>query len=174
MNRNSTISIHVATPEDVAGILAVRHETWLATYPYERAGITREEIEEKITQSDIGAHEEWSKRFLENANSRTWVAKGDDKVVGFIGALKADRRNQITSLYVFPEYHKKGIGTMLMQSALEWLGDENEIYIQVVTYNTNAIRFYKKFRFSEGKMTLDDSRRLPSGKVLPEFEMVRT
>lgn len=167
------MTVHVAKPEDIPAILEVRHETWIATYPYEEDGITREEIELKITQSDTGAVEEWTKRFTQDFRSRTWAAKIDGGVVGYISALKTDRRNQITGLYVYPHHHNTGIGKVLMQTALDWLGDKNEIFIQVVTYNENAIRFYKKFGFTPGEPTLEDCGRLPSGKVLPEMEMVR-
>lgn len=41
-----------ATPDDVEGIKRVQAAGWLATYPNEEAGITREDIEEYPNSSE--------------------------------------------------------------------------------------------------------------------------
>lgn len=170
---NDEIVLHDATPEDAVGIRVVQKETWLATYPNNEFGITRKDIEEKVNEMQEEGVERLVKRIRDDYNSHTWVAKKASRIVGFISVQKLREENKIRALYLLPEYQKKGIGRQLMQKALAWLGNSNQISLEVVTYNDKAINFYKSFGFIEQGETTNESAHLPSGKDLPEILMVR-
>jgi ribosomal protein S18 acetylase RimI-like enzyme len=59
-------------------------------------------------------------------------------------------------MYVSPKAQGTGIGGKLIRKALEWHGDEQEVYLHVVSYNDSAIGFYERYGF------------LKTGKILPE------
>ena len=50
---SNEIIILKAIPEDAYGITLVRRKSWFTTYPNEREGITREDIELKLNQRTI-------------------------------------------------------------------------------------------------------------------------
>lgn len=75
---------------------------------------------------------------------------------------------------MLPGYQRQGIGKRLMELGLKWLGNDRDIYVNVVSYNDKAIRFYEKFGFVKtGKKVTDEVAVLPSGKTLSEIEMVK-
>lgn len=168
-----TITIQDAVATDAEGIRSVQKQTWLATYPNPKRGISREDVESKIAQMQSGGTQRWAKRLREDTSSHTWVVKDEDVVIGFISAQKLNEENKIRAMYLLPEYQGQGIGKQLMQKALDWLGDTKSISLEVVSYNDNAINFYKKFGFVESGETTSTSAHLPSGKDLPELLMVR-
>lgn len=171
---NNKIVYKMAEPDDAAGIVHVRRTTWLATYPNEQESITYKDIEEKINQRTLEEDIERSaKRLVNQESARVWVAKDNGSVVGFGIGVKEETKNHIGALYILPEYQAKGIGTQLMNLVLEWLGVEKNIDLEVVTYNTKAKEFYKKFGFVEAGPTHNPVGVLPSGKELPQILMIK-
>jgi len=156
---------------DEVGIAFVRKETWLATYPNEKLGITKANILEKDFESKEKL-EEWAKTIKENGLKDRFVvcAKHNGKIVGFGAGGKEECCNELRALYLLPKWHRKGIGRRLVESVLQWLGKEKKIIVKVAEYNDNAIGFYKKFGFVENR-NKSETKIMPSGKVIPEIEM---
>jgi hypothetical protein len=49
----------------------------------------------------------------------------------------------------------------------------SESTVEVATYNSNAIAFYKKLGFIEtGRRFTNEKTRMKSGSIIPEMEMV--
>lgn len=167
-----------ASPDDVYGIRRVQRLGWLCTYPNEKAGITKEEIEQKFAVDDTEEGQsaiEARKQGFKDPLIHTWVAKDKAEIVGFCVASKKDNKNTILALYVLPDYQGKGIGTNLIKASFDWLGDKQDIYVAVASYNNQAISFYKKNDFEETgeKGLLDESAKLPSGKTIPEVQLIK-
>lgn len=177
----SNFIIEDAKPEDVEKMRNISRNAWLEIYPNEIYGITREDIE----AIDWFNPEELEKRRRkireEKGDTHAWVLK-DDKgnVVGFCKVSKdghktdTTKQREIDAMYVVKEFHGKGLGKKLMEKALEWLGTDGDIRLEVVSYNTNAINFYKKFGFQETDLPITDKRtQLPSKKQIPRTVMLR-
>ncbi len=168
------ITISIATSEDAPGITNVRRETWLATYPNEKFGITRGDIEEAINKRSFQEEtKSWEDKIKNNSKSRFWVAKYESKVIGFTSAFRKENTNNIGGFYILPQYQRKGIGKQLLRKVLDWVGVEKEIHLEVVEYNTKAINFYKKFGFIENGSIHTETAKLPNGKDMPEIDMVK-
>src|ERR1700721_280750 len=119
----NNINISKAIPEDSYGITSVRRQTWRVTYPNEKEGITKEEIEQALNKSTI--EEESIKRaeiIKNNKDIHIWVAKNGDVIVGYAESQKNEDKNRIGAIYILPEYQKQGIGSKLMTNVLSWLG----------------------------------------------------
>ncbi len=72
-----------------------------------------------------------------------WVLwNGKVKFVGFSVVYKDEGKDQISAVYVLPEYQCKGIGKILLKKALEFFKDSKEIWLEVAIFNKNAIHFY--------------------------------
>ena len=65
-----------------------------------------------------------------------WVACQDNRVVGFI----AFADDEITWLYVSPEYYRRGIGRKLLQHGLARCGDR--VQTSVLSGNDSALNLY--------------------------------
>ncbi len=170
------IQVLEQTAEDVLETTHLLRDTWLETYPNDEYKITKEEILQRFDESNPKFQERIEKRkqtVNQDPADHSWIAKLDGKIVGFCSANKKDV-NRLQAIYVLPGYQGKGVGWKLISTSLDWLGEDKEIYVNVASYNQNAIDFYTKVGFVKtGKTVIDDVARFPSGAVIPEIEMVK-
>ncbi len=144
----NTISISPARPQDAEGIAAVQHDTWLATYPNEKLGITLAAIKERLSRDQpVERIAKW-RNIIGNLEEYVTVAKDGPNIIGFSCAKKGDTANHIAAIYILPQYHGTGVAQKLMDAAMNWLGDEQDIIVEVASYNDRAIRFYQKYDFA--------------------------
>ena len=73
-------------------------------------------------------------------NSDTWVYEESGKIIGFISMLK----NEIGGLFIYPDYHKKGIGTKLLTHIHQF---HDELEVEVFENNQIGKPFYDKNGF---------------------------
>ena len=179
--QENLFKIEGAKPEDVERIRTITRDAWLEIYPNETHDITREDIEaiDWFNPEDL---EKRRKRIREGTDAtHTWVMKDNkDNVVGFCkvskGVHKIDTevQREIDAMYVEKKLQGKGLGKELMQKAIEWLGPDEDIKLEVVSYNSNAINFYKGFGFQETENSVSNNRtQLPSGKQIPRIVMIK-
>lgn len=172
------IKIVDSVPEDVFGIRNVQKITWIDTYPNLDLGITKEDVEAKFSEdnTEVGKKkiEKWKEEYA-NPNQHRWVAKEGQEIIGFCVAGKGNNSNRIYAIYVIPSFQGKGLGKQLMEKALDWLSDNKDIYVNLAPYNTKALQFYEKFGFTKtGKNVHSEGvDALPSGKTIPEIEMIK-
>jgi ribosomal protein S18 acetylase RimI-like enzyme len=174
-SKDKKITVSVATIDDVNGIQKVFHDTWLKTYPNEEFGITVDDIEDKFSDrfTEEGIKKATEKIINPLEGSTTFVAKEGDTVVGVCRILISRKENRLGALYVLPDSQKKGIGKKLWEQAQKLFDPTKDTFVSVVTYNTNAIEFYKSLGFEDtGKRWNDEKRKMKSGTVFPEMEMV--
>lgn len=172
------ITIRRSVSNDIYGIREVEKITWLRTYPNGKEKITKEDILKKFEMDKTPAGKkkiEERKKYYKNRNISICVAQTKDKIIGFCMAIKEERFNRVGAVYVLPSFQRRGLGKLLIEKAFSWLGDKKDILINVARYNKQAIDFYKKFGFVEsGKEgALDSAAKLPSGKFIPEIELVK-
>jgi ribosomal protein S18 acetylase RimI-like enzyme len=136
------IIIEEPIPEDAGEMFFVQRQTWHESFiDY----IDHEEIEGRFTDSPDRI--EQIKEGIEDSKNRQYfIAKDDNKIVGFI-SLSKKSENEIVSLYVLEQCQGQGIGSQLMQKGIKWFGEE-DISIHVVQKNKKLQSFYKKFGFN--------------------------
>lgn len=76
--------------------------------------------------------------------SDTWVYTEANSIVGFISMVE----NEIGGLFVNPEFHSKGIGTLLIKH-IEQIHEELEV--EVFEQNKIGRPFYEKYGFKKTK-----------------------
>jgi len=173
----SNITLRDSIADDLPGINEVAHQTWLATYPNKEAGITVEDVESVYTEDDPAKTKEKLERRrarYNNPDIHIWVAEDEGKIIGFCHAIKEGNTNRIMAIYVLPQYHGTGIGKQLIERAFAWFGNDRDILVNVVSYNDHAIGFYEHMGFvkTDKAGVFDDIARLPTGKVIPEIQMI--
>ncbi len=171
----NNIFITIAIPKDARKIREVQKKAWLATYPSETHEITRQDIESNFSNPET--NEKWilqiAQSIKEDKNVHAWVAKDKSSIVGYCFVRKEEVINRIMGMYVLPEYQGKGIGKELLEKAIEWLDGNLPTVLEVASYNIKAINFYKTFGFVENGATQNEVASLPTGKIIPEIEMVK-
>jgi len=69
----------------------------------------------------------------------------------FAGYLIATRHPggdlELDWLMVHPDYHGSDVSTQLMKIGIAWLGEGNDMWLNVIRHNERAIRFYRRFGF---------------------------
>lgn len=174
-DKNKTITITEAAPEDALGITTVLYKTWLETYPNEKIGITREDVEESYKDSFTEEKIKNQKENIANTpeNQKRVVAKNGDEVVGVATMVRNNENNQLRTIYVLPDYQGRGIGQMLWNEVKKFCDPSKDTIVQVATYNKNAISFYEKLGFVDtGKRWSDEKWKMKSGATIPEMELI--
>lgn len=166
------IKIRLAKVDDIKGISKVHKEGWLSTYVNEEFNITKEDILSR-NFNDKARIQRWMDLIRKQGlESHFWVAeiinKKENKIVAFCIARKLEENNEFV-IYILPKFQSQGIGSKLMRKMLVWFGD-GKIKIHVVSYNQKAINFYIKHGFKKrGKR----GHKLPNGKIMPGFNMIK-
>ena len=84
------------------------------------------------------------------------VAVKEGSVVGYVIAMGQGGQGMIQSIAVSPESRGKGVGEMLMRSAVEHLARRfRRAYLLVDADNGKAIRLYHKMSFNETGRVID-------------------
>lgn len=88
------------------------------------------------------------------------VVEDNNKIIGSVGIYKIDETEcELRKMYLYPEYHGKGIGSTLMRNALE---KATSLGYKYMTLQTNsllhkALPLYEKYGFKN-----DDSSKVCS------------
>lgn len=175
---NSNIETERAVPEDAEAIMRIKCAGWIQAYVNEEHGITLDDIKRQFTDEVFAEGvERWRKGIAEDVNASrraTFVARKDGEVLGFVApVLMQDGRRRLGAMYVDESAQGLGIGGALLNKALEWHGYENDVYLNVVSYNDKAIGFYEHYGFVKtGVETAEALDEQDGTKLLPELEMI--
>lgn len=96
--------------------------------------------------------EPWSEKSLfetlKSDNTHFFVAESNNKVLGYIGIYNVCGEGNITDFAVFPKYRKSGIGSAIIQYAIDKCKDSMDfLTLEVRENNNNAISLYSKMGF---------------------------
>ncbi len=91
--------------------------------------------------TEIQGSPEMDKKFIRMPSGTTWIAEIDGEPVGFVNYRAPDLR----FIYVHPDFHRQGIGKLLMTKAMDELGEEARL--MVYTYNEKAKKLYESYGF---------------------------
>ncbi len=87
---------------------------------------------------------------LENCNSKYWVAKLNNKIVGFAGIIPILDEADITNIVVHKDFRNQKIGSLLLENLISMAHILNIklINLEVRRSNIPAINLYKKYGFT--------------------------
>lgn len=154
--------VPMLTAQEIEGKAYVHWKAWQETY-------TKLLPAEFLETRKLEQCRKWAFDFPQD----TFVAKIDDKVVGFVCCASTrqegiENTGEVYALYVLEAYHGQGIGYRLMRFALEELKAFSQIVLWVAEGNERAIHFYEAigFRFD------GTSKVVHLGKEILEKRMV--
>lgn len=175
---NPVVEIVKATPDDAEIICDIRDQAWIEAYPNLELGITAKDIEvnaKGLNGEFVPKRIAYLKNKLsspDRSDGATFVAKIDGKVVGFADPSIEYGKRRVGAIFVAPEAQGKGVGSELMKQDLDWHGRDEDIYLEVIAYNQNAIDFYKRFGFVQTDAIVPEEDAPDYIKPLPQIEMV--
>ena len=94
-----------------------------------------------------------------------WVALAGDTPVGFaLVKMLAEDLPHLQEMDVSPEHGRRGLGTALLQAALDWLARSGHQQMTLTTFRNIPwnMPFYSRMGFEE----------IPGGELRPELETV--
>lgn len=86
---------------------------------------------------------------LDNDTAVFFVAVDNEKAVGYIGFHTVLDEGYIANIAVLPSYRRKGIGALLLNTAVEYCKENGISFLslEVRKSNNSAISLYRKFGF---------------------------
>jgi putative acetyltransferase len=144
------MAIRRATSADRSGLVDI----WLRSVQATHAFLTPHDIDELVGPTSA---------YLTSDAPELWVVTdASDEPVGFMGL--AD--NEVDSLFLAPEVHRRGVGRSLIAHAAALRG---ELTVLVNEQNEGAVRFYESCGFTvDGRSDVDDD-----GRPFPILSMRR-
>lgn len=122
-------------------------------------------LEGQVPENDTGADIEnlMEAYFGDEGASGFWVARWDGEIIGMVGVQRHDENvAEIRRLRVHPEYRRHGVGTRLMETAIQFCRDRS--YLKVIldtrVEREPAIRIFEKFGFQHARTREVNQRRL--------------
>ena len=95
----------------------------------------------------------WSKKSFEeeaqNSLATYYLAKDEDKIIGYCGVWKVSGEGQITNIAVLPEYRKQRVASKMLEKIIEECKDTYQVILEVRESNIPAICLYEKYGFKK-------------------------
>lgn len=141
MSYDSGPTVRRAMPSDAETLFDVWLRSARATHTF-------------VSDADLASFAPLVREYVASPESELWVlSTASGTVMGFMG-LKASR---IESLFLAPEFHRRGGGRRLVDHAKSL---SRELRVDVNEQNADAVRFYEARGFVvEGRSELDDNGR---------------
>lgn len=115
--------------------------------------MTMEDAKELAILDQLCFSVPWSeKSFLEEAKNPLatyFVAKEDEKIVGYGGIWNVSGEGQITNIAVHPDNRKKGIASEILKELISNSKSCEKIFLEVRESNNAAICLYEKYGFEK-------------------------
>lgn len=153
------ILVRLATPEDAASLARVEVTSWQAAY----RGLMPDAFLAGL--SAVEKREGWRRNLLKHRTSgrkRVLAAVAENEIIGFtrVGSVWDEGQvGLVYLLYVLPAYWGRGVGTVLMNAAMDELRDlgVKEAVLWVLCRNVRARRFYERLGWRpDGRTNSED------------------
>jgi GNAT superfamily N-acetyltransferase len=165
----NNISIEFPQPKDLEGVVRAQGNAWIDTYISPENGVGEEWVREVTASRSAAYIAERLDEYRQDPNILYLVAKAENgEVAGFVHAERRGSENEILAIYLDPEYIGKGVGGVLMETALDWVDDSKPTYLEVTSYNERAIGFYNHYGFTKTDKPITFFK-----DVMPVIEMMR-
>jgi ribosomal-protein-alanine N-acetyltransferase len=106
--------------------------------------LAEEDISKVVEIEDLCFSAPKSEEVFRSDLTKYWVAKEEDKIVGYIGTENVAGETHIINMGVHPDQRGKGIGKKMMAEALD---ARDVAFLEVRTSNLPAQKIYEHFGF---------------------------
>jgi ribosomal protein S18 acetylase RimI-like enzyme len=172
------VEISIAGPEDTNGIREVQYKSWLANTVNEESHRTFDDVnkmrpassrDEPLSEAKLKSDVQSRKNSL--PKSETFVAKANQKVIGFCTVVRGSEQNSLAEISIIPAFQGKKIGRRLWASARQFIDQNNDTTVALLRRNTPAKKFYEGLGFAETGVSWEDED-LKNGSGASVIEMI--
>ena len=162
----NNVSVKIPSIEHAQQIFDIVRKAWLDTYPNDEYWITRNDIEKKFVDKC-----ERIKQAIEWYNNENcgWIATLQNEVVWYTYVKLKNWLPHLFMLYVNPDFQWNWVWSALMNRVFEFFSKYDEIYLDVASYNQQAISFYEKMWFE--KTWIEWTHDIIDNKEIPTIQM---
>ena len=154
------MDISIAGPEDVNGVREVQYRSWLANTANEEpsrnvynANTMRpaSPCGQTLCKEDVSKlkNDDLSLRRNSPPETETFVAKINQKVIGFCTVVRGSDQNSLAEICIIPAFQGKKIGRRLWDSARQFIDENKDTTVALQHSNTPAKKFYEGLGFAE-------------------------
>ena len=113
-------------------------------------GLTGGTIADNDTGLDI---DDIDAAYMKPDGNHFWVAEADRQIAGMIGLMHSDGTGEIRRLRVAEQHRRRGVGTALLERALEFCREQNYLKLALDTFvdREPAVRLFEKFNFRHNR-----------------------
>lgn len=144
-------TIRPAHPSDVAALAVLSAETFSETFTHYPPADLANYLAEAYTEADYAGK-------IDSPDYGIWVAEKKGELIGYALASYAhlphpelkSTDGEIRRLYVASTHQGQGLGSRLLETALDWLLKENQqrtLWLGVWSENYGAQRLYQRYGF---------------------------
>ncbi|MES2630607.1 MAG: GNAT family N-acetyltransferase [Patescibacteria group bacterium] len=158
---------------DTLELAKLHNQSWIETYPNDEFGISKEFIENRISnrlsKEGLERREEAIKSSLNAGTYFLRIARDESgNIVGFIDGNLKENEYWLDGLYTLKSTYGTGLGKQLWEAFLPWTKNK-DILLTVASYNHRAIAFYTKLGFTK----VDGSEGMFADTPMPIINMIR-
>jgi ribosomal protein S18 acetylase RimI-like enzyme len=151
------VEILLAGAEDRNGIREVQYKSWIENSAIEKSGQNMTGLYNRLLASSFegGFSKENEAEFNNDArrnslpDAGTFVAKINEKVIGFCTVVRGSEQNNLTEIYIIPAFQGKRIGRKLWEKARLFIDQNKDTTVALLRLNIAAKKFYEALGFSE-------------------------
>lgn len=138
------------THADIDSLIAMHAASWLEVYPSPENGVSDEWVAKRVNEMKSPSGRQKRLQSIDDALADPdvlyLVAKEQGRVVGFVVARKGANA-ELGALYIESAAYGSGLASELGAKAIEWIGEDSDAKLTVVSYNMRAQAFYQKLGF---------------------------
>ena len=170
-NQNQkNITIRKATQKDLLEMFEILKKCRIEMQTNEKLGLTRE----NATNFDVQKSFENLQKEFEKSNSTFWLLEKESEILGFSETIQMENWVELDKLCLKKEWQNQGLGSDLLAHTLTNLKTTNQdVKVEVVSFNQKAIKFYEKFGFVKTESKLEPMKS-QNGELVPAIEMILT
>ncbi|MCD6107697.1 MAG: ribosomal protein S18-alanine N-acetyltransferase [Caldisericaceae bacterium] len=112
---------------------------------------------ETLSYPDPWPREVFIMDYLFNSNSRYYVAKFLNKIIGFFGVWIEPEKLHIINIAVHPDYRRRGVGRKMIEFVIKLAKkkQKKEVYLEVRETNIAGQELYKQLGFEFNGIIFD-------------------
>ena len=167
------MSIRIAEPADISDLATLGVSTFTQTFGHlYKPRDLNEFLQNNHSQRAY-------KKTVSDRSSMAWILEIDDAAIGYAVAGPSDlplpdlppNAGELKRLYLLPQVQGRGLGTQLLDTALDWLDAHyQDIFVSVYAENVGAQKLYQRFGFEK----VHEYFFMVGGHADPEWIMKRT
>ena len=135
-----------------------------------RSASSRDQTPSKENKSKL-KNEDQSSRKNSLPGSETFVAKMNQKVIGFCTVVRGSEQNSLAEIYIIPAFQGRKIGRKLWDSARQFIDQNKDTNVALLRFNIPAKKFYEGLGFAETGVSWEDEN-LKNGSGTTVIEMI--